>query len=283
MKAEPKSPERDVSTTAVATPETTRGGETEVGGSRRRLRLRLRRKGSVQWKGVRLPKRLAPRVKTRPTTGRVRGAAAGGGTLVDLEDELTSEEETVQTPRVAPLSRVAEELQETITARRSAAASSSSSVGRTMEAETLRARTAWARAASIAARSARKCEGEAEKSKDAGVRKRKGEKQEDPNVDDATPRQKRYACRLKKSEVARLSSTTVISPDRAEVLALQLDCACPPGGGSEVAIHDFLVGQLLPCQAVRAAAVRWGAVVSCEKRSDVPEALATIIRRVSKA
>ena len=122
-----------------------------------------------------------------------------------------------------------------------------------------------------------------EKTGEAQTKKRKGEKQDAAATEEAPARQKKFAFRRKRSEVTQLSSTAAISPERAEILALYLGCPSPPGGGSEAAIHDFLVGQLLPCQAVRAAAVRWGAVVCCEKRSGVPEALAAIVRKMSPA
>ena len=67
---------------------------------------------------------------------------------------------------------------------------------------------------------------------DDGRKKRK-----DTEAGVPTAAARRFACRLKQTEVTRLNPNKVVSAERAEILALDLGCPTPPEGGAEVAIH----------------------------------------------
>ena len=112
------------------------------------------------------------------------------------------------------------------------------------------------------------------------MKKQKNASDEVATVSSKAAPARKFACRLKKSEITQLSPTKIVSAERAEILALHFDCPLSPAGSSEVALHEFLIGQLLPCQKVRLAAVRWGTVITCESREDIPEALAAILRKI---
>ena len=69
-----------------------------AGGEGGRLRKRLRTKGTVQWKSLRVARTAAAKIKARRRERRGLGAAALGGTLVDLDDEPTDEDEDSTSP-----------------------------------------------------------------------------------------------------------------------------------------------------------------------------------------